>query len=129
MTLNRPLPGDARMSGWQDEHGVCVVAADLVAIGMEYIDRAKALLSEQAPHRLDGKCPACAAPMSQPCFDYEEVTTIERLRGMKLLGQDDVEAPVTRRRRIERVVPHESRTSSLMDRAAEIDKLRKARNL
>lgn len=51
-----------------DLEGVLMVAGDLVEMGR--VDEARALLDEQAPHRLARWCPSCGEMAGQPCRDY-----------------------------------------------------------
>lgn len=56
-----------------EDYAACDVATDLVEMKRE--DEAKKLLDEQAPRRLNRKCPACSAPVGVPC--REKIINIE----------------------------------------------------
>ncbi len=64
-----------------DDLHACEVAHDLVELGRE--DEARKLLEEQAPRRLNRKCPACSEPSGKPCIDHVS-ETINRRTGTPL---------------------------------------------
>lgn len=55
-----------------DEAAACEVARDLFEDGR--LDEMNTLLDEQAPHRLNPKCPACSAPAGQECRDLSDMS-------------------------------------------------------
>lgn len=75
---------------------VCEVARDLVLLGR--IAEAEKLLAEQAPRRLNRKCPACDMRVGKPCRDPGEPVVIDL--GMTVIRE---------RTWITLVVPHAAR--------------------
>lgn len=88
------------------DYAACEVAIDLVEMGRE--DEARAILDEQAPRRLNLKCPVCGAKAGKACFDAEAGTAavvigVGHINGSKV-PVTICQRPKTTRR--DRVVPH-----------------------
>jgi len=85
-----------------DEAAACEVAIDLVEEGR--MAEAEALLDQQAPNRLNRKCPVCGSPTRKPCV---EVVGHELVRGRF----PNVGHLLQRASMRELLVPHLSRVS------------------
>lgn len=72
-------PEKAPPAPTQDDYAAVLVAEDLIEMGRE--DEARKLLVEQAPRRLNRKCPACGAKVGKACRDVETKTMIGAVPG------------------------------------------------
>lgn len=95
-----------------DDRAAVDVAIDIMEqssyhtkLAAELQEQAVKLLDEQAPRRLNRKCPVCGAFYGKPCFELveKEATTDY---GVSFAGRSHVRNEM---RRVYRVVPHHSR--------------------